>query len=126
MSSKDIGINGEDLAVGYLLRNGCKIIERNWRCKFAELDIIAIDRNNTLLIIEVKSLKTTIDKNTIFCPEMHFNNIKRRKVKTAGLYYANGKKDLMNERRGFRVDLIAIEIDYYRNEHRIRHYKNVI
>ena len=49
--------------------------------KTAELDIIVIDRNNTLLTIEVKNLEVIIDKNETFCRGMNFNNIRKQKVK---------------------------------------------
>ncbi len=125
MSSKDVGDLGESLAVDYLQKKGCKIIARNWRCRFAELDIIATDPDNTLLIVEVKSSKTIIDKSADFFPEIHFNATKRNRVRAAGLYYANAQKDPTNKDGGFRVDLICVDIDQDKKGFRIRHYKNV-
>ena len=37
---KDIGDNGEELATRFLIKNGYKILERNYNSKFGELDII--------------------------------------------------------------------------------------
>ena len=49
-----LGNKGEQLAAQYLKKKGYRIIERNYRCKFGEVDIIARD-GGTLSFIEVKS-----------------------------------------------------------------------
>jgi TIGR00252 family protein len=48
------GKQGENLAQEYLEKNGYKIIQKNYRTKFAEIDIIA-KKDNILSFIEVKS-----------------------------------------------------------------------
>lgn len=45
---------GEDLAAQYLAREGCTVLQRNWRCPYGEIDIIA-QEGNTLLFVEVKT-----------------------------------------------------------------------
>jgi putative endonuclease len=54
MSNISMGRKGEDLAVEYLIEEGCDILERNWRFKHIEIDIIARDRDQ-LVIAEVKT-----------------------------------------------------------------------
>ncbi|MBQ3415155.1 MAG: YraN family protein [Clostridia bacterium] len=49
-----IGKYGEDVAIRYLLKNNYKILERNFRCKQGEIDIIANDKNE-MVFIEVKT-----------------------------------------------------------------------
>ncbi len=56
-SSKNLGIIGETLACNYLIENGYEILERNWRFKKYEIDIIA-KKNNALFVIEVKTRKS--------------------------------------------------------------------
>ena len=61
------GQRGEKEAVSYLKKKGYKILKTNFRTRFAELDIIARDRN-TLCFIEVKarrSLKTGLPKEAV-------------------------------------------------------------
>ena len=41
--NREIGVAGEDLAARMLTESGYQIIERNWRCRFGELDIICRD-----------------------------------------------------------------------------------
>ena len=51
---KETGNKGEEIAVQYLQSLGYKILERNWRIRHYELDIIARD-GNELVIVEVKA-----------------------------------------------------------------------
>ena len=50
----ELGIKGEALAVEFLQKNNYNILERNWRFKKAEVDIIA-QKNDVLAVIEVKT-----------------------------------------------------------------------
>lgn len=54
---KEEGERGEQLAVEYLKKQGYKIIERNFRIRGGEIDIIAIDVD-TLVFIEVKTRRS--------------------------------------------------------------------
>ena len=49
-----LGQKGEDAACRYLLKNGYRIIARNWKSGKKELDIVAL-YNDELIIIEVKT-----------------------------------------------------------------------
>jgi putative endonuclease len=49
----ELGKEGEDIAVDWLLKNGFTILHRNWRYGKLEIDIIA-KKDNRLHIIEVK------------------------------------------------------------------------
>lgn len=53
-SHNDFGRLGEDLAVEYLTGKGYEILERNWRNRHKEIDIIAKD-GEMLVIVEVKT-----------------------------------------------------------------------
>ena len=50
----ELGRRGENAAVAFLERRGFEIVERNWRCKVGEVDIIALE-DSTLHLIEVKT-----------------------------------------------------------------------
>ncbi|PLX23083.1 MAG: YraN family protein [Marinilabiliales bacterium] len=49
-----LGKKGEEAAKIFLIENGYKIRELNWRYKKKEIDIIA-EKNNLLVVIEVKT-----------------------------------------------------------------------
>ncbi len=49
-----LGKKGEDIAAAYLIKNGYHILERSWKYKYLELDIIAT-YDNRLVVVEVKT-----------------------------------------------------------------------
>lgn len=53
----ELGRYGEDVAVRYLISRGMAVIERNWRCRSGEIDVVAID-GRTLVICEVKTRRS--------------------------------------------------------------------
>ena len=53
----ELGKKGEELAIDYLIKQGYKIVERNWRFQKAEIDIIA-RKEETLISVEVKTRST--------------------------------------------------------------------
>jgi putative endonuclease len=53
-----IGAWGEDLAAQFLINKGLKIIQRNFRTREGEIDLIALD-GETLLFVEVKTRTNT-------------------------------------------------------------------
>lgn len=54
MNNIDFGKQGEDKAIAFLIENGFEILERNWRFRHNEVDIIA-RQGNLLVIVEVKT-----------------------------------------------------------------------
>jgi putative endonuclease len=59
MAAKDVlGRHGEELAVEYLQERGYAVLDRNWRCRDGEIDLVATDRNQ-LVIVEVKTRSGT-------------------------------------------------------------------
>ena len=60
MTRAEIGALGEQLAVDHLQSLDMKILARNWRCRWGELDIVAEDdRSGTVVFVEVKARTTT-------------------------------------------------------------------
>ncbi|MQY03010.1 YraN family protein [Actinomadura macrotermitis] len=53
----DLGARGEEAAAGYLAGLGWRLIERNWRCREGELDIIAHD-GRQYVVCEVKTRRS--------------------------------------------------------------------
>lgn len=55
-SRAEIGARGEQLAVDYLGRLGLRVLARNWRCRYGELDVIAADdAARAVVFVEVKT-----------------------------------------------------------------------
>ncbi len=56
MTRIELGAMGEALAVDHLSRMGLRIVHRNWRCRYGELDVIAADEaTGTVVFVEVKT-----------------------------------------------------------------------
>jgi len=52
-----LGARGEDLAVAELRRQGMEVLERNWRCRLGEIDVVATETvagRTTVVFCEVK------------------------------------------------------------------------
>ncbi len=58
MNTTSLGNTGEDLATEYLRAQGFKIIDRNWKTRYCEIDIIA-EMQKTIYFVEVKTRKNT-------------------------------------------------------------------
>jgi putative endonuclease len=56
LTRAQLGALGEQAAVDHLTRLGLKIVTRNWRCRYGELDVIAADpATRTAVFVEVKT-----------------------------------------------------------------------
>ncbi len=53
MSTVEVGRAAESVAAKWLERTGFKILDRNWRTRWCELDIVAL-KGNTIHVVEVK------------------------------------------------------------------------
>ena len=52
------GFEAEEMAFEYLLRQGLTAVERNYRCRLGEIDLIMRD-GNTLVFVEVRMRAST-------------------------------------------------------------------
>ena len=51
------GQAAEDIAAGYLKKQGCRILARNWHCRYGEIDIIA-EQGGVYLFVEVRQRRS--------------------------------------------------------------------
>lgn len=86
-SKKETGDKGEDYAVKYLKKHGCKILQRNYRKKFGEIDIIAKSKDY-ILFVEVKTRHT----NPYTQPYEAVDLRKQQKIIKTSLAYLSEKK----------------------------------
>ncbi len=108
-----LGKRGEDLALEMLKTKDYKILETNWRYKRDEVDIIAMD-GNELVIVEVKTRSTGFFGD----PEDAVDEAKMlRLVRVAEEYIE--QNSLENE---CRYDIVSIILN--NNKSKIRHIKD--
>ena len=103
-NNRRVGSHFEDLAAAYLKERGYLILARNYRNRFGEIDIIAIDPDDTLVFAEVKYRH--IDAAAAL---EAVTPAKRRQISRIALFYLNHMKagtDLPS-----RFDVIGIDGD---------------
>lgn len=108
-----LGIKGEKIALAFLIENNYEILERNWRYKRAEVDIIA-KKDDWIIIVEVKTRSTDFFDG----PGDSITNNKMKMLTNAAQAFVV-QHDLENE---VRFDLIYI-INSGQTE-KIKHIKN--
>lgn len=103
MKSKLFGTQGEDKAVDFLLNKGFEILERNYRKRSGEIDIIAFDPSHKEhVFIEVKARKS----HRFGFPEEAVDDKKIYKIEETGENWLM-EKGIKNPK--WRIDIIAIE-----------------
>jgi putative endonuclease len=56
--SQALGRDGEQQAEAWYVANGYDVLDRNWRCRDGELDLV-LRKNRTIVFCEVKTRTTT-------------------------------------------------------------------
>jgi ribonuclease HII len=100
VTTKQIGDAGEDAAVEYLKRQNHDVIDRNWRTKFCEIDIIS-HHNDTIYFTEVKYRKKDDQGGGLAAITVQ----KQRQMKFAAEYYV-----LKNKLKDVNLRLAAIDV----------------
>lgn len=99
-NKKELGAQGENLAAKYLTCHGYELIEKNYRCPFGEIDIIA-RRADIIVFIEVKTRQSM----KFGRPGEAVNYYKQQKIiKTAQWYIHSSQLDRLH----FRFDVLEI------------------
>ncbi len=87
MNKIEIGKSGEEEAINFLKRNKYKILNRNFKTKFGEIDIIA-KKNGEIVFIEVKTRNTTL----FGYPEEAIDKRKINHIQKVATYYLQRNK----------------------------------
>lgn len=95
-----LGRSGEELAARFLKKNGYKIILRNYKNRFGEIDIIARDKD-ALCFIEVK----TRSSDRFGLPQEAISAFKKRQLTKVALGFLK-EKVLLNVKARF--DVVAV------------------
>lgn len=112
-----IGLYGEDLAVSFLLENSYKIIDRNVKVSYREIDIIAKIRDITVFV-EVKTRTSNIFGGAVEA----ISTKKIRLLKKAITNYS--VKNLINL-SNIRLDFIAVDIDKNTKKVVMKHFVDI-
>lgn len=106
---------GEEIAAEYLKNKGYKIIDRNFRARNTELDIVAVHKD-ILVFIEVK----TRSSDKFGTPLEQIAYFKLKSLIKAAEFYKISHKNLPDQ---MRID--AISVQYSSTEPKIEHVENI-
>jgi putative endonuclease len=118
MKRRDTGLRGEQLACDLLNKNGYQIVERNFRCRRGEVDIIA-RQENTLVFVEVRTKKG----HNFGSPEESITPTKMEHLRNTAAYYRQNHEGLPES---WRIDVIAIEMNIQGQVERIEQIENAV
>ena len=114
---RGVGNLGEDLAANFLTARGFCIVERNFRCKGGEVDIVARDpQDKSLVFVEVKTRRDL----SYGVPQLAVTPFKQRQISKAALTWL-ARKRLHDSNARF--DVIAIVLSD-KGLHTIEHIVN--
>lgn len=98
---KELGREGEQSALEYLEGKGYKILERNYRTPFGEIDIVA-EEKDVIVFVEVKRRSTPLFGS----PFEAVDRVKRKRIWQSALFYLKERKQTG---RRVRFDVVGID-----------------
>ncbi len=104
-----LGEHGERLAAEHLTRAGYSIVERNWRCRLGELDIVAAD-HTALVFCEVKT-RVTGGRRGPAGPLDSIGVAKRRRLRLLAREWLRARTCDPPRRPALRFDAIGVTVD---------------
>ncbi|MBM3283088.1 YraN family protein [Candidatus Gottesmanbacteria bacterium] len=116
-SNQSLGFLGETAAASYLISQGYKILERNFKKRYGEIDIVALD-GKTLVFVEVKTRKS----NKYGTAEEAITPWKLRVLIKSAQYYKLIHPNLPDS---VRVDFISVYLSIDNKIEKVKLYKNI-
>lgn len=106
LSARELGRLGEEHAASWLRGRGWNVIDRNWRTRFGELDIIALDPGTRLVFVEVKTRRSTLQG----LPAEAVTPSKRLHLRRAAVQWLTSSPHGRVRHLEVRFDVIAIAV----------------
>ncbi|MFA7201742.1 MAG: YraN family protein [Candidatus Paceibacterota bacterium] len=137
-NSSELGSIGESIACGYLGGKGYIIIDKNFRTRFGEIDIIVKSPLKTLVFVEVKTMTNSYafsgslpesyphisgNESDYIKQEDQLSKNKLFKFRRISQWYANQNPELSKD--GYQLDAICISLSPEEKLLSLRHYENI-
>ena len=104
LTRKEIGKRGEEIAAEFLERRGLRIVDRNYHCRWGELDLVAEESDSRIHFVEVKTRTGT----AYGTPGEAVTYAKQQKIKKTALTWLQEQPDYF---RGISFDVIEICVE---------------
>jgi putative endonuclease len=105
------------LAEAHLKKAGYRILERNVRTRYGEIDLVALDAD-CLVFVEVRTRRSPAPS-----PEESVTWRKRRRLASLGARYVQDR-DMLEV--SWRIDVVAVEMGTDGRVTRLEHYVNAV
>jgi len=124
-----LGDLGEKICANFLINQGFKILQKNYKVENLEIDLIG-KFNKTIVFVEVKTLffkKSKSNDTNLSLPEKNFDLLKFNKINRASKLFIAKHPEMFSRGLDWRMDLAAIEIYEKENDYliKIKYYKNI-
>jgi putative endonuclease len=116
---KELGGAGEDIAEDWLRARGFRIAQRNYVCRFGEIDLIAV-RGRLLVFAEVKTRRSLV----FGMPQEAVNDKKIRYIRRVASWYLTQNMRVKYLYDDFDIRFDVIEIRFASDAHEINHIEN--
>lgn len=103
MNNRQVGDWGERIAAAFLAAAGCKILEKNYKVKTGEIDLI-VEERKALVFVEVKTRSSTAFGFAAQAVDLR----KQRKIYRTAQWYLQATQQ---EQRPCRFDVIEVYKD---------------
>lgn len=100
---QELGRKGEEIAASHLLKLGYRIIERNFRCRLGEIDMVA-EEAGELVFVEVR----TRSSHVFGLPEESVGWDKQARLRRLAQYYLISHR---HSQRRCRFDVVSVTMD---------------
>ena len=104
----------EELVASFYARNGHEIVARNWHCREGELDIVAIRRSSTSLIIVVIEVKARATNN-FGSPLEAVTLAKQKKLRIATKKFLQSRPEISGDARFDIAAVLGTKIEVLEN-----------
>jgi putative endonuclease len=112
-----LGKLGEDAACRYIERLGWRVLDRNWRTREGEIDIVALD-GSTLVLLEVRTRSGT----AFGTAAESITSSKAQKMTACAYAYL---ATLPAPPRDWRIDVVALQVSHGRVTH-LDHFRHAL
>ncbi|WP_042384859.1 YraN family protein [Streptacidiphilus melanogenes] len=119
-----LGAYGERAAVRHLESTGLRILDRNWRCRAGELDIVALDPQPDGAVLAVCEVKTRTE-NGPQCPAEAIDEVKATRLAGLAERWLTERWSGPPPPGGVRIDLIGV-VHGRRGPARVTHLRGAV
>jgi len=116
---QNIGKLGEEIAVKYLEKHGYKVLDKNYRKPWGEIDIVT-QQSNELIFVEVKTQNQEFE----WRPEENITRHKKHQLSRIITTYL--KSNRIPEDQDWRIDVLAITLDFKTKNASVEHIQNIM